>query len=246
MCLTTTDSQGDWQVEVVTVHDRADLVRLSDAMPLSADHVEMLRRELPWETDFDEQREVLKLFSKLRDSIDQWVTSCNLAEDWVLESVLENFCGWSTFGERDFPYPGGHIFNTERGGGSISGPGLDFAYDVDLPAPPVYDPAAKTWQEYLEELAATYRPQQEEAFARAGFHKTRVKRARTASPALHYEWIVRYQVQNWTIRRVAAHYLSDPDQRSTVRSALRELAVIVGLTLRRHPAGRPSESHGPQ
>ena len=100
-------------------------------------------------------------------------------------------------------------------------------------------PTWATWKEYQADLQKAfaaalrkYRKRMEEWTTSMGYARTKAKRARQGDdPLLHFDWLVRFQVREWTHDRIAKHYkLSDT---KTVASAIKKTADLIGLTRRR-------------
>lgn len=181
------------------------------------------------------------LLRDLRDTCWHWARQHCLTDPWFLNSLLVMLSAWTIDEQyRDaltWVYPSS-LGGGESGGLSISGPGLNQNITYELDAPPLYDPLNHTRDDYMG-CVKLYLDQQAAAAARAGFKPTLVKRNRSGSRSLHFEWLVRYQVQGWRQARIADEHTPRLSRVNTVADAVKTTAAQVGLTLRAHPPGRP-------
>lgn len=101
-------------------------------------------------------------------------------------------------------------------------------------------PQWETWNEWkagLERHAEEYRRAIESQAREAGLIPSPEKRARRSDdPFQHLDWLVRYQVQEWTHERIANEYDRAYDgavmRSNTVYKAIRRAATLIGLTRR--------------
>jgi hypothetical protein len=100
-----------------------------------------------------------------------------------------------------------------------------------------WDPRNDTWTEFEKMLDAAYKKYKElyrsrtEAYMeRLGYIEGKEKRNLE-----HFEWLVRYQIQEWEIRNIADHYSKKNKVigEDTIQKALKNTAVSVGLKLRK-------------
>jgi hypothetical protein len=97
----------------------------------------------------------------------------------------------------------------------------------------------ETWSEYevaaLEALRE-YRARCEAEAVKDGLKRSPVKNAPkgTKNVDMHFEWLVRWQVQEWTHKRIAIHYGRAVEGRMAigVATAVRNTADLIGLTRR--------------
>lgn len=101
-----------------------------------------------------------------------------------------------------------------------------------------WDPRNDTWGEFEKKLDAAYkkykelyRERTEAHLERKGYVEGKEKRNKE-----HFEWLVRYQIQNWTVKEIADYYSKDDKilSEDTIKKALSNTASMVGLQLRKH------------
>ena len=190
----------------------------------------------------------LDYVAELRDSVHRWAQQHSLTDPWLLDTILINLCMWANSPDRhqalDWTYPGGHLISKKSKGakgvslimGSPGGVYIESRPPDESPRP--YDPVVETRSEYIASLEP-YLDKQEAVFRSIGFHKTKLKRKR-----VHFEWLVRYQIQSWSQRQIADAYSDTTLTEDAIGKAVRETAELVGLTVRQPDKGgrRPVKS----
>ena len=175
----------------------------------------------------------------------RWGKRWNLADGWVLETVLTFLDDWLAFPEH-------HATRTHPEVPSSEGDWTPFWRSMlePDPLPPddrrvsfdaEWDPILTTRAEAERELRGAFedylrrRLDEIETLAESrGLVPTAEKRRPE-----HFEWLVYYQVELWSQGEIAEQYGVD---RTTVRDALKHAADLLGLTLR--PRGRPGRPRG--
>jgi hypothetical protein len=102
-----------------------------------------------------------------------------------------------------------------------------------------WDPRAQSWTEFEEEMDkkfTIYKKLYKEATQRFmtdnGYVKTKEKRNYN-----HFMWLMRYQVQYWTLKKIAEEYSSENEilNELTISKGIKSAADIVMLTPRSSP-----------
>jgi hypothetical protein len=190
----------------------------------------------------------LEYVAELRDSVQRWAEQHNLTDPWLLDTILTNLCMWARSSDRhqalDWMYPGGLMISKKSKGakgvslimGSPGGVYIESRAPDESPRP--YDPAVETRSEYFESLKPYLDRQEAIMGSLYGFHKTKAKRNRA-----HFEWLVRYQIQGWSHRKIADAYSDKTLTEDAIGKAIRKTSKLVGLTVRQPgKAGRPVKS----
>lgn len=151
----------------------------------------------------------------------------------------------------------------EHGGPGLAAAGLTWSlpgeegYTKSLEAEPVlaypgpfprWNPELEKWQKYEADAVATfrvvlklYRAAAEKWVKERGLVRV-ARKMKRIDPTRHYEWLVRYQVQDWSHMKIAKHYDVEPP---SISEALRKAAKSIGLTLRlTGQPGRPRKKRG--
>ncbi len=107
-----------------------------------------------------------------------------------------------------------------------------------------WDPSIERREEAEARARITFEMAMKQAFDAAqaaseeqGLRATPVKRQ-----PQHFQWLARYQVQEWNRPQIARYYLNDETLIDTVRDGLRTTAELIGLTLRKPRRGRPPKN----
>lgn len=99
-----------------------------------------------------------------------------------------------------------------------------------------WDPRVETWSEFEEDLDATFKKYKQLYKVRTrlfmeqhGYTEGKEKRNKE-----HFEWLVRYQLQEWSIKKIADYYSTKNTTlvEDTVRKAVTSTAKLIGLRLR--------------
>jgi hypothetical protein len=157
-----------------------------------------------------------------------WAARYKLADDWLMDDALHTVLMWAGTPQLIASLN----FHPDGWGCAIPEP---------RPLVLMWEPTMLTWAEF--ERQAQYEMQQyrahvEEWAAGLGLKPSPEKNAprRTGDAGLHFEWLVRYQVQGWTHQQIATHYrrsyATDRRKSDPVSRALRDTAALIGLTLR--------------
>ena len=177
---------------------------------------------------------------ELKRELEKWAKRHHLTDQWMLDSILRNLCMWANQKELAqelyWTYPG------SRGGGKgspVDISGLTERVDhrpPDLGPAPQCDPITETLDEYLARCRNHWE-KHSRVLESWGFRKVKEKRT-----LLHFEWVVRYQIQNWAHRKIADFYDDKIRTESAIGVAVRDTAKLIGLTLREgDKGGRPSK-----
>ncbi len=109
-----------------------------------------------------------------------------------------------------------------------------------------WDPSMERREDAEVRVRTTFENAMKQAFDQAqqlaqqrGLRSTPVKRQ-----SQHFEWLARYQVQEWNQADIAGFYLGDKSKPlvDTVRDGLRTTAELIRLTLRKPKPGRPRKN----
>jgi len=204
------------------------------------------RRLLPIDSfaSLEEGAEQLPFLQGLAESLLGWAQRHRLTDRWLLDATLRNLGDWSTkesCGEAlRWQYPCCYGTVQDSGRVVVSGIGVEILAGPDLAVqPPVYFPATETRATYLSRVRL-YCEITENVVEGQGFKPSRKKRN-----SKHLDWLVRYQIQNWSHRKIADHHGAKQTLTETaIGKALHQTADLIGITLRSpHKGGRrPSGS----
>lgn len=190
----------------------------------------------------------------LRDALLAWSERFNLREAWLLDVALDNLRLWSkhprtarflsvaawSFDSRRWQFP----TEDERRVVVAAGDGITVTVE--------WNPLKESWEDLkrklrkLRGLLGSREREVEDHFRRVlesleqrGYIKPPVKRNRSGSPLLHFEWLAMYQVKGMDYEEIAQAYTdADPSGEraittDAVRKAVEETAKLVGLQLRK-------------
>jgi hypothetical protein len=182
---------------------------------------------------------------ELREALRAWGRRHNLTDDWLFDIALRTLSNWQEWEEA----------TRERGDSedpwhptrpsSFADPLFvdiacgDFRFRHDA-----WVPTWEPWQEYhhaarakFEEALRQYREEQERIAKQGGFVLSPEKR----EIERHLEWLVRFQVTNWTYKKIVdentGRRAASLDIRG-VQRAVHDAAELLGLTLRTKPHTR--------
>lgn len=172
-----------------------------------------------------------------------WAERFHLADEWVLDAALDTLHRWTQWRKAAEVLEWAYI------GGSWWAPVSDEEQQLIF-RHAGWDPTSETWESFesrlradvewwLEKVRMEYRPRLLALCEERGWRPTPIKRNRSGSPLLHFEWLVRYQVQEWGYARIAQAYTdADPQGdkvigEDAVRKAVKSTADLLGLTLRK-------------
>lgn len=184
----------------------------------------------------------------LREALDKWAENWGLRAAWCLDYAIFFLHFW-----RVLPRTVGQV-RALPGGGPFKFPLKEIHPDLDrdelgqrdeIPEPPAFDewePWLETREAYLERAKAAlerYCDQVQAAYEQAGWQEGVEKRARSGTPLVHFEWLVRYQVQRRTCERIAEECQDEEGlDPASVYQAISETAKLIGLPLAPLPKGR--------
>ncbi|NHN33158.1 hypothetical protein [Paenibacillus agricola] len=108
-----------------------------------------------------------------------------------------------------------------------------------------WDPRSETWKDFENQLdewfsayKRMYRERSEKLLENNGYVKSKEKRSLE-----HFKWLVRYQIQNWTLKEITDHYSEESDDilnEDTIWKGIKSTSEQVFLTLRSpNKSGRP-------
>lgn len=161
-------------------------------------------------------------------ALEAWAARWRLTDEWLKDDALSTLRTWHEF-PQTLTYKPLHFHSTGWGGAVL---------ELDMPPCLPFEPTMETWDAFAARVEEWTRQNRQSAQRLAKDHGLEAgPEKRGKDPALHFEWLVRYQCQGWTHERIATEYEapSSPDglrARSTVTKALKETAKLIGLTLR--------------
>lgn len=180
--------------------------------------------------------ERLKLFET---SLRTWAGRWNICVEWVLNRAKEALAYWAMSPPEDRAAVEGQCPQGWERHPLAGWPEKDFFNIVKpRPKPPLWNPSAESWDEYIASLE-DYRREVLAAWKEHGWTKARVKRSRSGPADIHYEWLVRYQLLKESHKEIAEiSDAADPIGKSfidvsTVRRGIAGAAKLIGLPLRR-------------
>lgn len=184
-----------------------------------------------------------------RQSLKDWAARHRLACPWVEEAVRASLAKWredATWLERRIILPaGGPDFDTVTGAlEQLKSPPRLTGLHIPLPE---FNPIAWSQAEYIRlvqdiagDVARAYSEAVLSQYGKEGWTQPPVKRKRTGNnPYLHFDWLIRYQVEGCSYSKLAKEYLEDRLLVSTVRDSVKKTAELIGLPLRTQSPGRP-------
>ena len=153
---------------------------------------------------------------------------------WCVQSAGGDDLGWE--------YPGGMYMELEHGhrvgGGDMRKVHGWGNLDRFLPVPVVkpYNPSTQTRKAHQADLVLElkrYYGKQEDQFEKAGFQRATPKRKRSGNTRwVHFEWFIKYQMQEWTGAEIAEEQGLEGSGEDSVSKALVPLAELLGVALR--------------
>lgn len=184
--------------------------------------------------------ERLQEMEKLRNTLTAWAAANHLPTDgWVLQVAADTLLWWEGLpedysGNLDWKYPDINLK-------SPASPQPVFTLNTTwYPGEETKGEAKRRLMRMLEDALEQYLDDMEKTVQAEGWLTTPGKRNRHGDPLLHFEWLVRYQVQRWTCERIAEEYGGEKQELdpASVNQAISETAMLVGLTLAPLPKGR--------
>lgn len=173
-------------------------------------------------------------------ALERWQTQWNLVEPWVWEAAVASLSRWDSALRR---HPDSALTEPIFWPGLWANGWLDplqfsanhqhFRFEHSWWLPTKLSRA--TYQEQIraafEDELRAYIDRVEALADAAGLRKVKRKRPRRGeTPELHFEWLARFQVQEWTHKEIAERYRNvDP---KTVAAACRNVSEMIGLTRR--------------
>jgi hypothetical protein len=157
-----------------------------------------------------EEDEVVGSVQSAKRALVDWAAEFHLLAPWVLCAALRSMRLW----DRD--YCKGRFVEISMVLGGV--PRLKL---------PGWNPTLMTWDRYLRRVnnqLREYRNAIEKKAKAAGLEPAKQK-----YEPLHFEWVVRFQVQGWSKAKIARKYLRDP---STVHEGIQSTAELIDLPLR--------------
>lgn len=172
-----------------------------------------------------------KFLEPFRQSLFDWSLKYNLVDEWLLGKAFRTLFYLSN--AEFFKY------NTDINTVSFTIGWFAENQFSEFKFKP-WNPLMETWDKYKKQLEAAlgnYKNNIEEMV------KGKYKKAEVIRKPEQFEWIVRFQVQNWSLSRIALNYFSiDPkdmdyktimdSKKAVLSKQLHALADMVGLTLR--------------
>jgi len=185
-----------------------------------------------------------------RSQLQTWAAEWHLTDTWAVQFVEEVLGVWERYWPKDepilaewpiLPAGGGWGFRPGGGGWSLNLREGKWKFRPDTPVLPHWEPTLESRAAYrlrADQLLTVYLDRVEKELVEAGFVRVPAKRSRKgADPALHFDWLVRFQVNGERLRDIASlpggteRYV-DP---RTVQVAIRTTAAAIGLTRRTNP-----------
>lgn len=194
----------------------------AEAVPNDTDATLGMMAYWPWPPDAPPRR-----------ALESWARRYHLGDAWLLSCALFTLLHWVL-------YPDQHLASSPLVF-QMTG-WLERTLEVDVPPCEPYRPTQESLRNFALRVEGWTRMNIEAAAqlaAARGLRRTPRKNAsrRAAAQNLHYEWLVRWQCQEWTEEGIAKKYQREYDAikrtSRTVRRALTQTAQLIGLTLRR-------------
>jgi hypothetical protein len=180
-------------------------------------------------------------------ALQKWATDFHLTDPWLIDLALFTLNTWTRYPE---------VLELEPAAFQMPPSGHHDTKGIEPPHLPMWRPTLESWADYeartrawFEATLRTYKRETKEYAASRGIHPTPQKRPRGSDDvSLHFEWLVRYQVQGWSFAKIAAHYDKGFENVSKTRGhvehsgarqvsrAVRETADYLRLRLR--PPGK--------
>ena len=164
---------------------------------------------------------------QLRTALSAWARRFNLGEAWVLRAATGTLAMWSlgvSYNTWIYPAPGYFFGLTEEERQ------FAFAHPGWQPDILTRDQIAANTRAAFEIHLKRYLDRIEGLAAAWGLERTSEKRSRWGQDASrHFEWLVRWQVQGWTQKRLRKEFET---HQNTIASAIKVTAGAVGLTRR--------------
>lgn len=189
--------------------------------------------------DLDNITHQVKIAKELKNSLILWAEKWNLNEDWFLSTAVHTIVSWNFNPDLEndlivFPADIQDFF--KRRSQEIIKIGLHESYPKN---PPMYfNPGIEIKNEFLENINNNI-CKIEDIFLDNGWVVTKSKRDRGGGIQNHFDWFVRYQIQNQSYKNIAqAYHDSDPNgeidiSEAGVRKAVQRVAKEIGLELRK-------------
>ena len=188
-------------------------------------------------TRLDDPESLFWLSSHIRPFKEAWQARWNLRETWVSTAADFTLWEWLRLDGRTiqdvWPAMGGLIRELDDYDAQ------DFTITVVPWIPGVETRAAAEarLRGELEDFLRRHLNGREREAEAVGMMRTPTKRARRGQdPNAHFEWLARFQVQEWSYSRIASHY--DVSRRA-VEDAVRLTAELIDLTRRTVRARTP-------
>jgi hypothetical protein len=203
-----------------------------------------------WSRAFEEH---LAQFERIRTAIAPWQDRWHLTDEWIagevylalvlvrrpLPATARVGASWTYF-DRE---PGGPFSPIYPPTGGVPGT-TAFLHSLAKPLAPLFVFSARWYPQYesraeisrwlrkqFEQDLTAYLDACETTMEAAGLVRAPKKYPRLRGDARqHLDWLVRFQVQEWSQTRIAQHY--ERGNAKTVADALRKTATLIGLTRR--------------
>jgi hypothetical protein len=203
-----------------------------------------------WSQAFEEH---LAQFERIRTAIAPWQDRWHLTDEWIagevylalvlvrrpLPATARVGASWTYF-DRE---PGGPFSPIYPPTGGVPGT-TAFLHSLAKPLAPLFVFSARWYPQYesraeisrwlrkqFEQDLTAYLDACETTMEAAGLVRAPKKYPRLRGDARqHLDWLVRFQVQEWSQTRIAQHY--ERGNAKTVADALRKTATLIGLTRR--------------
>lgn len=173
----------------------------------------------------------------LLHALQEWRDRFSLADDWLLSDALETLYTWTCVPGHLDSAPDEFIQHDDDGGvwEPIVAPAA-FSLPECLPTLETWAAYEKRARRAFDAVLREYRRSVDAYAKAAGLVASTEKRNRTGGdPFKHFDWLVRFQVQRWTHKKIAGHYRTTAGHaytEKTVASAIRRTAESIGLTRR--------------
>jgi hypothetical protein len=187
--------------------------------------------ETPWLEIVQEPR--YAAWAPLIDALVKWAQPYHLDANWIIYRALLTLQHWGESGQ---------VSGWQHAPRSGSLPLLEgelhyqFRHLAWVPLMWTRSHYEGMVRKAFEQHLTAYLDNLETAAIERGLKRTPEWRTRDQSPGRHFEWLVRWQVQRWTLQQIA-----NPESvgRQTVRDALQNTAAAIDLPLRKGKPGRP-------
>lgn len=189
--------------------------------------------------DLDNITHQVKIAKELKDSLILWAENWNLNEDWFLSTafhIIENWYFNPNLSNDLIVFPADIQDFFKRRSEEIIKIGLHESFPKNPSMH--FNPGVEMKNEFLENIK-NYIYKIEEVFLENGWEATKSKRDRGGGIQKHFDWFVKYQIQNESLKKIVQDYHnSDPDGKldiseAGVKKAVQRVAKDIGVNLRK-------------